>query len=275
LPVISEKNAIEKKAKELRQRLITMIYKAQSGHPGGSLSASDIVSALYFSEMRIDPKNPSWPDRDRFILSKGHCCPVHYTALAMCGFFPLEVLDTLREFGSILQGHPDMTKVPGIDMTTGSLGQGLSTGVGMAIGLKYDKSTARVFVVIGDGECDEGQIWEAASAAAKYKLSNLVAIIDANGLQNDGPCEVVMPKQNHADKWRAFGWRVLEIDGHDMSQILDALNSKASTSEEDKPLCIVANTVKGKYVSFMENVVEWHGKAPNDVEYRRAMEDLS
>jgi len=275
LPVISEKNAIENKAKELRQRLITMIYKAQSGHPGGSLSASDIVSALYFSEMRIDPKNPSWPDRDRFILSKGHCCPVHYTALAMCGFFPLEVLDTLREFGSILQGHPDMTKVPGIDMTTGSLGQGLSAGVGMAIGLKYDKSTARVFVLIGDGESDEGQIWEAASAAAKYRLSNLVATIDANGLQNDGPCEVVMPKQSHADKWRAFGWRVLEIDGHDMSQILDALNSKAHTSEEDKPLCIVANTVKGKYVSFMENVVEWHGKAPNDVEYRRAMEDLS
>ena len=264
---------LEEKAGELRRRLITMIYKAQSGHPGGSLSASDIVCALYFDELRVDPENPRWKDRDRFVLSKGHCCPVHYSALAMRGFFPLEVLDTLREFGSILQGHPDMTKVPGLDMTSGSLGQGLSTGVGMALGLQYDKSDARVYVLVGDGETDEGQIWEAAATASKYRLDNLVAIIDANGLQNDGPCEVVMPKHSHADKWRAFGWHVLEIDGHSIPEILEALS--AARDVMGKPVCIIARTVKGKYVSFMENVVGWHGRAPNDEEYRIAMEELS
>lgn len=264
---------IETKAAELRRRLITMIYKAQSGHPGGSLSASDIVATLYFDKLRIDPQNPRWEDRDRFILSKGHCCPVLYSALAMRGFFPLETLNTLRDFGSILQGHPDMNKVPGLDMTTGSLGQGLSDGVGMALGLRFDKSDARVFVLIGDGETDEGQVWEAAATAAKYGLDNLIAIVDANGLQNDGPCDMVMPKHNHADKWRAFGWKTLEIDGHCIPEILEAFES--SRKAEGVPICIIARTVKGKYVSYMENVVEWHGKAPNDVEYHTAMEELA
>lgn len=264
---------LEEKARELRRRFLTMIYKAQSGHPGGSLSASDIVAALYFDELRLDPQNPRWEDRDRFILSKGHCCPVLYAALAMRGFFPLEELDTLRNFGSILQGHPDMNKAPGVDITTGSLGQGLSDGVGMALGLRHDKSDARVFVLIGDGETDEGQIWEAASSAAKYGLDHLTAIVDANGLQNDGACDVVMPKRNHADKWRAFGWHVLEIDGHSIPEILEAFESVHKA--EGKPVCIIARTVKGKYVSFMENVVDWHGKAPNDEEYRAAMEELA
>lgn len=269
----SEVARLEEKAGELRRRLLTMIYKAQSGHPGGSLSASDIVTALYFNEMNVEPQNPRLPSRDRFILSKGHCCPVLYTALAMRGFFPMETLDTLRGFGSILQGHPDMNKVPGLDMTTGSLGQGLSVGIGMALGLRHDGNPARVFVLMGDGETDEGQPWEAAAAAAKYKLNNLVLIVDCNGLQNDGACETIMPKQNHADKWRAFGWHVLETDGHSMSAILDTLS--AAKEVKDAPVCILARTVKGKYVSFMENVAEWHGKAPNDEEYRRAMEELA
>lgn len=265
---------LEDISKQLRRHVLTMIYKAQSGHPGGSLSASDLMTALYFHELRVDPASPREKSRDRFILSKGHCCPVLYACLAMKGFFPIETLDTLREFGSILQGHPDMRKVPGLDMTTGSLGQGLSCGVGMALGLRYDKNPARVFVLLGDGETDEGQVWEAAASAAKYGLDNLVAVVDVNGLQNDGPCEEVMPKHGHADKWRAFGWQVLETDGHSMSAILETLDS-VRASKNSTPVCILARTVKGKYISFMENVPEWHGKAPNEKEYRLAMEELA
>ena len=264
---------LEQKAKELRRQIITMIYKAQSGHPGGSLSASDLMTVLYFDEMNIDPQEPGKMDRDHFILSKGHCCPVLYTCLAMRGFFPLEALASLRSFGSILQGHPDMRKVPGVDMTTGSLGQGLSTGVGMAVGLKYDKNPARVFVLLGDGETDEGQVWEAAAAASKYKLNHLIAIVDANGLQNDGPCEQVMPKHSHEEKWKAFGWHVLNVDGHSISAILQSFEA-IHNSDINQPICIIAHTVKGKYVSFMENVPEWHGKAPNNEEYQIAMEEL-
>lgn len=259
---------------QLRRNIITMIYKAQSGHPGGSLSASDIMTVLYFHELNLFPDNPSAQDRDRFILSKGHCCPVLYACLAMRGFFPIEILDTLRDFGSILQGHPDMRKVPGLDMTTGSLGQGLSDGVGMALGLQYDKNPARVFVLLGDGETDEGQVWEAAATAAKYKLKNLIAIIDANGLQNDGCCDTVMPKMNHGDKWRAFGWCVMEADGHNIPSILSALED-IRHNQEAKPTCLIAKTIKGKYISFMENVPEWHGKAPNEEQYHLAMEELA
>lgn len=261
-------------ARLLRQTALTMIYHAQSGHPGGSLSASDIVAALYFDEMRIDPKKPRWEQRDRFILSKGHCCPILYAALAMRGFFDPSELNTLRRFESILQGHPDMNKTPGVDMTTGSLGQGLSDGAGMAFGLKYDQNPARVFVLLGDGETDEGQVWEAAAFAAKYKLGNLIAIVDCNSLQNDGPCEEVMPLGDMPGKWRGFGWRVLEADGHDIGEILDAMAQIRDYAGE-KPTCLLARTVKGKYVSFMENVVEWHGKAPDDAEYRAAMEELN
>lgn len=264
---------LEQTAKELRRQIITMIYQAQSGHPGGSLSSSDLVTCLYFNEMNIDPRDPQKKERDRFILSKGHCCPVLYAALAMKGFFPLKTLSTLRNLESILQGHPDMRKVPGIDMTTGSLGQGLSIGTGMALGLKYDKNPARVFVLIGDGETDEGQIWEAAATASKYKLNNLIAMIDANGLQNDGPCEQVMPKHSHEEKWKAFGWRVITVDGHSISDILRGLQVIRNSSGS-KPACIVARTVKGKYISFMENNPQWHGKAPNEEEYQAAMEEL-
>ena len=266
--------ALEETARELRRRILTMIYRARSGHPGGSLSASDIMTALYFRELYLNPAEPKMESRDRFVLSKGHCCPVLYACLAMRGFFPLETLETLRGFGSILQGHPDMRKVPGVDMTTGSLGQGLSDGVGMALGLRYDGSSARVFVLLGDGETDEGQVWEAAATAAKYNLDNLVAIVDANGLQNDGPCQQVMPKHDHGAKWRAFGWRVLEADGHSLSAMTAALDV-AREARDGRPVCIVARTVKGRYVSFMENVPEWHGKAPNDDEYRLAMEELA
>ena len=263
---------LKNKAQKMRQEIITMIYKAQSGHPGGSLSSTDIMVALYFSELNIDPTNPQWKLRDRMILSKGHCCPVLYTALAMRGYFDMEILGTLRQMGSILQGHPYMNKVPGIDMTTGSLGQGLSVGVGMAIGAKADDLPSRIFVLIGDGECNEGQIWEAAMCAAKYKLNNLIAIIDQNGLQNDGFTREIMPTESLADKWNAFGWQVLSIDGHNMTDILKAF--KTAKQIHDKPVCIIAKTVKGKGVSFMENVPVWHGKAPNSEEYMIAMQEL-
>jgi transketolase len=263
---------LEEKASELRCNLLTMIHSAQSGHPGGSLSISDIVAALYYEELMIDPYNPQWEDRDRVILSKGHCCPVLYTVLAMKGYIPFETIYTLRKLGSILQGHPDMNKVPGIDMTTGSLGQGLSVGIGMAIAAKKDKQSSRVFVIIGDGETNEGQIWEAAMCAAKYKLDNLVAIIDRNNLQNDDFCSVVMPTCSMSEKWRAFGWEVLEINGHNMEEILGAF--KEMKKFKGKPICIVANTVKGKGVSFMENVCSWHGTPPDDNQYEIAIKDV-
>lgn len=264
---------LKEQAKELRKTALTMIYKAQSGHPGGSLSAADIVTALYFGEMNIDPKNPQWPDRDRFILSKGHVCPIVYSALGTLGFFDKEELNTLRKEGSILQGHPNMNKCPGIDISTGSLGQGISTAAGMALAGKRDEKNYRVFVVVGDGECDEGQVWEAAEAAVKYELDNMIVFVDNNGLQNDGVCAEIMPTQDLEKKFEAFGWETYRINGHNMEEIVWALNHIRG-SHNGKPKAIVCNTVKGKGVSFMENVVMWHGVAPNDEQYKQAMEEL-
>lgn len=263
---------LQAKACELRQNIVEMIHEAKSGHPGGSLSIADVVTILYFDELRIDPKNPRWVQRDRVILSKGHCCPVIYAALAMKGFYDMSILRTLRKMGSILQGHPDMKKVPGLDMTSGSLGQGLSVGVGMAYAAKTDKLPSRIHVIMGDGEMNEGQVWEAAMCAAKYKLDNLVGIVDCNNLQVDGFCSDIMPIEPLDKKWESFGWHVIQIDGHDMEQILEAFSHAKKVV--GKPVCILANTVKGKGVSFMENVCEWHGVAPDDVQCRTALEEL-
>lgn len=264
---------LEKTAIELRKIALTMIYKAQSGHPGGSLSAADIVTALYFNEMRVDPVNPNWEDRDRFILSKGHVCPVLYSALAMKGYFPMDNIETLRKYGSILQGHPDMKRCPGIDISTGSLGQGLSCGVGMAIVGKRENKDYRVFAIVGDGECNEGQIWEAAQSAAKYELDNLVVFVDNNRLQNDGSCEEIMPTFDLREKFEAFGFEAYRINGHKMQEIVDVLD-KVRGVNNGKPKAIVCDTVKGRGVSFMENVVAWHGIAPNDEEYELAMKEI-
>ena len=260
-------------ATDLRKKAVSMIYEAQSGHPGGSLSAADFVAACYFREMNIDPKNPKWEDRDRFVLSKGHVCPIQYAALATLGYFPLDVLHTLRKEGSILQGHPDMKKCPGIDISTGSLGQGLACGVGMALCAKLDEKDYRVFVVVGDGEAQEGEIWEAAQTANKYKLDNLIVFVDNNNLQLDGTCDEVMPNIDLGKKFEAFGFENYEIDGHDMQQIVDTLD-KIRASKNGKPKCIFAHTIKGKGVSYMENECGWHGVAPNEQEYKQAMEEL-
>lgn len=264
---------LKKKAKELKIHTIRMIYEAQSGHPGGALSAADVVAALYFGEMNVNPEDPRWPDRDRFILSKGHVCPVQYTALAMRGYFPWEVVHTLRKEGSILQGHPDMKRCPGIDISTGSLGQGLSCGVGMAIAGKRDGKDYRVFTLLGDGECQEGQIWEAAETAAKYRLDNLVVLVDNNRLQCDGVCEDIMPNRDLAEKFCAFGFDTRRIDGHSMEQIVETLNSIRGR-KDGMPTCIVMDTIKGKGVSFMENVVVWHGLAPNEQQFKQAIKEL-
>lgn len=258
---------------DLKKNIISMIHKAQSGHPGGSLSVAEFITACYFREMNIDPKDPKWADRDRFVLSKGHVCPAQYAALAMKGYFPMEVLDTLRKEGSILQGHPDMKKCPGIDISTGSLGQGLACGVGMAIAAKMDKKNYRVFVAVGDGECNEGEIWEACQTAYKYQLDNLVVFVDYNNLQLDGTCDEIMPPIDLGAKFRTFGFDVYEIDGNDMGQMVAALDLAAVT-KNGKPKCIFGHTVKGKGVSFMENQCGWHGVAPNDQEYQQAMAEL-
>ena len=265
---------LKEKAIELRKTAITMIHEAKSGHPGGALSAADVVTALYFKEMNIDSKNPKWEDRDRFVLSKGHVCPIQYSALALQGFFPYETIHTLRQYGSILQGHPDMKKCPGIDISTGSLGQGFSCGVGMAIAGKRDEKSYRVFVMVGDGETQEGQIWEAAQTSVKYGLDNLVVFIDDNGLQCDGSCEDIMPNQDLEKKFNAFGFETRRIDGHSMEQIVETLDYMRE-AKNGKPKCIVLNTVKGKGVSYMENVASWHGVAPNDEEYKQAMEEIA
>jgi transketolase len=265
---------LEGKAKEVRKTLLTMIHDAKSGHPGGSLSSADLMAALYFDELNIDPRNPKWEDRDRFVLSKGHACPVIYSCLALCGFFPYEIIHTLRKEGSILQGHPDMKRCPGIDISTGSLGQGLAVAVGMAIAAKRDAKSYRVFSIIGDGESDEGEIWEALNTASKYHLDNLVVILDNNGLQNDNSCAVVMPLGDMKAKFEAFGCKTFEIDGHDMKQITDTFDAIRSNRGGEKPFAIVAHTVKGKGVSFMENVVAWHGMAPDDEQYARAMKEV-
>ncbi len=264
---------LREKAKLLRKTAVTMIYEAQSGHPGGSLSIADIVAALYFSEMRVDPRNPQWADRDRFVLSKGHVCPIQYSALGLLGFFPEEVLHTLRKEGSMLQGHPSMVKCPGIDISTGSLGQGASCAVGMALAGKRDKKDYRVFTVLGDGEMNEGIVWEAMMTANKYRLDNYIMILDNNGLQLDGTTDEVMPGLDMSKKAEAFGFEVYEIDGHDMAQILDTLD-KIRAAKNGRPKFINAHTVKGKGVDYMENSLDWHGKAPNREQYESAMAQL-
>lgn len=265
-------NYISEEAREIRIEIIKMIYKAQSGHPGGSLSATDIVTVLYFDILNIDSSRPHWTERDRFILSKGHACPVWYACLAEKGFFPKENLGKLRKIGGILQGHPDMKKVPGLDMTTGSLGQGLSVGLGMALGAKVQKLNFKTYVLLGDGEINEGQIWEAAMSANKFNLNNLIAIIDHNNLQLDGFCNEVMPIEPIGDKWRSFGWDVKEIDGHNVREILTVLDNLKD--HQDHPTVVIAHTIKGKGVSFMENLAKWHGKAPNKEQFKRAMKEL-
>jgi transketolase len=265
---------LKQKAIEMRKTAITMIHKAQSGHPGGSLSAADLMTALYFKEMNIDPKNPNWEDRDRFVLSKGHVCPIQYSALALLGYVPFETIYTLREYGSPFQGHPDMKKCPGIDISTGSLGQGLSCGVGMAIAGKRDGKEYRVFSLLGDGECQEGQIWEAAQTAVKYQLDNLVVFVDNNRLQIDGTTDEVMPLQDIEKKFQAFGFETKRIDGHSMEAIVETLD-EVREAKNGLPKCIVLDTVKGKGVSYMENVADWHGVAPNDVEFELALAEIA
>jgi transketolase len=265
---------LKERAIEMRKTAITMIHKAQSGHPGGSLSAADLMTALYFKEMNIDPNNPTWEDRDRFVLSKGHVCPIQYSALALLGYVPYETIYTLREYGSPFQGHPDMKKCPGIDISTGSLGQGLSCGVGMAIAGKRDKKDYRVFSLVGDGECQEGQIWEAAQTAVKYQLDNLVVFVDNNRLQIDGFCDEIMPVLDLEKKFEAFGFETKRIDGHSMEAIVETLD-EIRELKNGKPKCIVLDTVKGKGVSYMEDIADWHGVAPNDEEYSQAMEEIA
>lgn len=259
-------------ANDLRKDVIQMIFRASSGHPGGSLSSADIVTTLYFEKMQVDPLRPHWEDRDRFVASKGHCAPIVYAALARRGFFPREVLWTLRQVGSILQGHPDMIKTPGIDMTSGSLGQGLSVGIGMALAARLSGKPYHTYVLLGDGELNEGQVWEAAMSAVKYNVANLTAICDWNRLQLDGPTKEVMPMEDLPDRWRSFGWNVFEIDGHDIPQISDAID-RAKECKSQPPI-ILARTVKGKGVSFMENNYAWHGRPLNEAEYKAAMAEL-
>lgn len=266
------KLCLQKTACKIRIGIIEGVHAAKSGHPGGSLSVADILTYLYFKEMNIDPENPKDPARDRFVLSKGHAAPALYATLAQRGFFSPDELLGLRHIGSILQGHPDMKHIPGVDMSTGSLGQGISAAVGMALSAKHFGDNFRVYAVLGDGELEEGQVWEAAMFAANKKLSNLTAFVDFNGLQIDGTIEEVNSARPIDKKFEAFGWETIVIDGHDFEQIESALE-KAKKS--DKPVAIIANTVKGKGVSFMENAVGWHGKAPGDEQYEQAMAELN
>lgn len=263
---------LENKAKEIRRLIITMLAKAGSGHPGGSLSATDLITALYFSVMKYNPQDPAWPERDRFHLSKGHCCPLWYAVLAEAGYFPKEKLLTLRQLGSILQGHPDK-RTPGVEVASGSLGQGLSVALGMSLAAKIDKKDWRVYVLLGDGEIQEGNIWEAAMAAAHYKCDNLCAILDYNGFQIDGRTCDIMNLEPLVAKWQAFGWQAIEIDGHKMEEILSAYKKARETS--GRPSIIIAHTIKGKGVSFMENVVDFHGRAPTKEEAQQALKELA
>ncbi|WP_400151280.1 transketolase [Candidatus Methanarcanum hacksteinii] len=263
---------LQRMANKLRLHVVEMTYAANSGHPGGSLSAADIISALYFKVMRHDPKNPNWEDRDRFILSKGHVAPVLYAALAESGYFPVEDLITLRQLGSKLQGHPVRGKVPGVEMSTGSLGQGLSMSCGIALAGKMDGKDYKVYCMLGDGELQSGQNWEAAMFAANYKLNNLIAIVDRNRLQICGDTEEVMSLEPLVDKWMAFGWDVIETDGHDIDKVVAAFEE--AKADRDSPVVIIFNTVKGKGVSFMENNPGFHGKACNAIEYKQAVEEL-
>ncbi len=269
----SEKKSLQISACKVRMNAVTGVYYAKSGHPGGSLSAADLLTYLYFKEMKIDPANPSDPDRDRFVLSKGHCCPGLYGVLAERGYFPAEEMKTLRHIGSMLQGHPNMNDTPGVDMSTGSLGQGISAACGMALAAKLDGKDYRVYAILGDGEVEEGQVWEAAMFAAHKKLDNLCMIVDNNGLQIDGPVEEVAGPGPIDEKLRAFGFDVQVIDGHDFDAI-EAAFAHARTVK-GKPSAIVAKTTKGKDVSYMENQVGWHGTAPNAEQYETAMNDLN
>ena len=265
-------NDLKSKAKEIRKDIITEVFNAKSGHPGGSLSIADIMTVLYFDELNIDEKNPRWEDRDRLVLSKGHCAPALYAALAERGYFEKEKLVSLRKLDSNLQGHPNMNDVPGVDMSTGSLGQGLSAANGMAISAKLDNKNYRVYCILGDGEIQEGQVWEAAMSSNKFKLDNLCIIVDNNNLQIDGTTEEVMDLKPIDEKFKSFGFNVIKIDGHDYTQIKDAFKQAKET--KGKPTCIIAKTIKGKGVSFMENQAGWHGKAPNEEQYNQAMSEF-
>ena len=267
-----EKKQLQITACKVRMGVIEATHGAKAGHPGGSLSATEMFTYLYFKEMNVDTANPKWEGRDRFVLSKGHTAPGLYSALAHRGFFPVEDLPTLRHIDSYLQGHPNMNTVPGVDMSTGSLGQGISCAVGMALGLKHQGSAARVYTLLGDGEIQEGQVWEACMAAAHYNLDNMVVIVDNNGLQIDGAIDKVMSPYPIVDKMVAFGFNTIAIDGHDFQQIEAAFENAKAT--KGKPTAIVMKTTKGKDISFMENNAGWHGKAPNDAEYEQAMNEL-
>ena len=258
--------------RNIRKDIVTMIHGSKSGHPGGSLSAVEILTALYFDEMNIDPQNPKKEDRDRFVLSKGHAAPVLYATLAERGYFDKKELLSLRKVGAMLQGHPDMKGTPGVEISTGSLGQGFSVACGMAMASKLDNAPWRVYALLGDGEVQEGIIWEAAMSAAHYKLDNMIAFLDYNGLQIDGPNEKVMNIGPIVDKFKAFGWNVIEIDGHDFDQIFAALDMAKETV--GKPTMIIAKTIKGKGISFMENEASWHGTAPSDSDLERSLFEL-
>jgi transketolase len=263
---------LKSKAKTIRRSILTMVHQANSGHVGGSLGAADLVVALYFHLMRHDPKRPDWSERDRFILSKGHCTPVIYAVLAESGYFPKADLETFRRPGSHLQGHPYQPKTPGIEATTGTLGLGLSTAVGMALAAKRRGQNHFYYVLCGDGEIQEGQIWEAAMFANKYKLDNLIGFVDRNYLQTDGYSEDIMPLDPLRPKWESFGWKVFEIDGNDFNQIIETVTMAKQVAQ---PVMIIANTIKGKGVSFMENEAAWHGTPPGDKDYERAMAELA
>ena len=270
---ITSIDALEKISNDIRKDIIEEVYEAQSGHPGGSLSCADILTVLYFNQMNINPQKPDAEGRDRFVLSKGHCSPALYATLARKGYFDKELLKTFRKIGSNLQGHPDMKKIPGVDMTTGSLGQGLSAAVGMALASKIDSAGCRVYCLLGDGEIDEGQIWEAAMTASKNELDNLCVILDNNGLQLETNIDEIIDPTSIADKFMSFGFNVIECNGHSITSLIDAFNS--ARNKKRVPTIIIAKTVKGKGVSFMENQIGWHGKAPNEEEYKNAIEELN
>ena len=263
---------LKQKAKELRKEIITMIYNAQSGHPGGSLSAIDMLIGLYYYKLKVEPKNPMWQDRDRFVLSKGHCSPAIYVVLADKGYFPKSELDGYRKIDKMLQGHPELN-TPGIDFAGGALGQGISFALGIVLACNLDKRNCNVYAMIGDGESQEGAVWEASMAAAFYKLDNLIVILDKNQVQQTGKTKDIMDIGDVVLKWKAFGWNVIDINGHDMLQIVKALD-KASKLKNQKPTIIISNTIKGRGVSFMELNHKFHGKAPNDEEYRKAIEEI-
>jgi len=262
---------LEEKAKQIRRLIIMMLVKAGSGHPGGSLSATDLITALYFHVLKHNPKDPKWPDRDRFHMSKGHCCPLWYAVLAESGYFSFDELWTLRQFGSILQGHPDR-RTPGVDVASGSLGQGLSVSLGMSLAAKLDKKDYRVYCLLGDGEIQEGNVWEAAMACAHFKSDNICAMLDYNGFQIDGKVCEVMNLEPVAAKWKAFGWHTMEIDGHNMKEILSAFDEAKKV--KGKPSIVIAHTTKGKGVTFMENVCDFHGRAPTKDEAEKALKEL-